>query len=268
MSANHSIPRHVAIIMDGNGRWARQQGLPRLEGHRQGAVRARQVVEWAAESGVRQISLFAFSTENWSRPKIEVRGLMSMLASLLPREIPAMNEKGVRVRALGDTSALPEKAQRAVEKVCRETRTNNRIDLVLCLNYGGSQEILSGVRAACLWALDQPDTQKALAALDVESFRKFLWCGDLLPVDLLIRTGGEHRISNFFLWDAAYSELYFSRQYWPAFTRQDFNAALDDYSHRERRFGKTSEQISSNQSNGGQIDNKQAEEMTDAPNDA
>jgi len=243
MQVNHSIPAHVAIIMDGNGRWARQQGLPRLEGHRQGAIRARQVVEWAADSGVRQISLFAFSTENWSRPKIEVRGLMSMLASLLPREIPAMNENGVRVRTLGDTGALPKKAQRAIEKTCRETRTNDRIDLVLCLNYGGRQEMLAGVRTAYQWALAQPDAEQALADLDEERFRKFLWCGDLLPVDLLIRTGDEHRISNFFLWDAAYSELYFSRQYWPAFTHEDFKAALDDYARRERRFGKTSEQI-------------------------
>jgi len=248
MQSNHAVPAHVAIIMDGNGRWAKQRGLPRLEGHRQGAARARQVVEWAAESGVRQISLFAFSTENWSRPRMEVRGLMSMLASLLPREIPAMNEKGVRVCALGDTSALPKKAQRAVEKACRETRANKRIDLVLCLNYGGRQEILAGVHAAYRWALEQPDAEKALVALDAEAFRKFLWCGYLLPVDLLIRTGDEHRISNFFLWDAAYSELYFSKQYWPAFTQKDFKAALDDYTRRERRFGKISEQVDSHKS--------------------
>lgn len=229
--------------MDGNGRWAKQQGLPRLEGHRRGTIRARQVVEWAEESGVRQISLFAFSTENWARPKIEVRGLMSILASMLPLEIPAMNKKGVRVRTLGDTGALPKRAQRAIEKTCRETQTNNRIDLVLCLNYGGRQEILAGVRAACQWASTQPDIEKALADMDDERFRKFLWCGDLLPVDLIIRTGDEHRISNFYLWDAAYSELYFSKQYWPAFTREAFDAALDDYAHRERRFGKISEQI-------------------------
>ncbi len=254
MPSKHSIPCHVAIIMDGNGRWAMQRGLPRLEGHRQGALRVRQVVEWAAEAGVRQLSLFAFSTENWSRPTMEVRGLMSILASLLPREIPAMHAKGVRVRTLGDTHALPKKAQRAVEKVCRDTRANDRIDLVLCLNYGGWQEILAGVHAACHWALAQPDTDKALVALDAEGFRKFLWCGNLLPVDLLIRTGDEHRISNFFLWDAAYSELYFSKQYWPAFTHEEFKAALDDYACRERRFGKTSEQIDGNASNADQSD--------------
>ena len=180
---------------------------------------------------------------------MEVRGLMSILTSLLPREISAMNENGVRVRALGDTRALPEKAQRAVEKVCRETRANDRIDLVLCLNYGGWQEILAGVHAACHWALAQPDAEKALAALDAEGFRKFLWCGDLLPVDLLIRTGDEYRISNFFLWDVAYSELYFSKQYWPAFTHEEFKVALADYARRERRFGKISEQTDGNMSN-------------------
>lgn len=231
--------------MDGNGRWAKQQGLPRLEGHRQGTVRARQVVEWAEEFGVRQISLFAFSTENWSRPKVEIRGLMSILASLLPLEIPAMNKKGVRVRTLGNTGALPKRAQRAIEKTCRATATNDCIDLVLCLNYGGQQEILAGLRAAYQWVSKQPDAEKALMDMNENHFREFLWCGDLLPVDLIIRTGDEHRISNFFLWDAAYAELYFSKQYWPAFTYEDFKAALDDYARRERRFGKTSDQIAS-----------------------
>jgi len=229
--------------MDGNGRWAKQQGLPRLEGHRRGTVRARQVVEWAEEFGVRQISLFAFSTENWCRPKTEIRGLMSILASLLPLEIPAMNKKGVRVRTLGDTGALPKRAQRAIAKTCRETQANDRIDLVLCLNYGGQQEILAGLRAAYQWVSSQPDIEKALAEINEDHFRTFLWCGDLLPVDLIIRTGDEHRISNFFLWDAAYAELYFSKQYWPAFSYEDFKAALDDYASRERRFGKTSEQM-------------------------
>jgi len=246
MPSDQTIPRHVAIIMDGNGRWAKRQGLPRLEGHRQGAARARQVVEWAAESGVRQLSLFAFSTENWARPRIEVRGLMSMLASLLPREIPAMNEKGVRVRALGDISALPEKAQEAVRTACHETAANERIDLVLCLNYGGWQEILAGIRDVYRWAASQSNPDQALEKLDAQTFRSFLWCGELLPVDLLIRTGDEHRISNFFLWDAAYCELYFCKQYWPDFTRQDFRAALDDYARRERRFGRISEQIGDN----------------------
>lgn len=237
--------------MDGNGRWAKSRGLPRLEGHRRGAGKARQIVEWAANAGVRQISLFAFSTENWSRPKLEVRGLMSMLATLLPREIPAMQQQGVRVRVLGDISALPDKAQRAIDQACNETSGNTRIDLVLCLNYGGQQEVLAGARRLCQWAATQDDPAAALASVNVTDFRDFLWCADLEPVDLLIRTGGERRISNFFLWDAAYSELYFCNRFWPDFEQADFQAALDDYAKRERRFGKTSEQVSAAKSNDG-----------------
>jgi len=241
--------------MDGNGRWAKAKGLPRLEGHRRGASKARQIVEWAADAGVKQISLFAFSTENWNRPAIEVRGLMSMLATLLPREIPAMQEKGVRVRALGDISALPDKAQRAIERACRETESNSRVELVLCLNYGGQQEVLAGAKRLCEWAALQDDPKAALASMDVKGFRDLLWCNELAPVDLLIRTGGEHRISNFFLWDTAYCELYFSERFWPDFEQADFTAALDDYARRERRFGKISEQLTQNkneQKNGEQ----------------
>jgi len=237
------IPHHVAVVMDGNGRWAKAKGLPRLEGHRRGAGRAREIVEWAANAGVRQISLFAFSTENWSRPKLEVRGLMSMLATLLPREIPAMQKEGVRLLTLGDISALPGRARRAIEKASQETASNTRIDLVLCLNYGGQQEILAGAQRMCAWAAEQDDKAAALASLNVAQFRNFLWCDKLAPVDLLIRTGGERRISNFFLWDAAYCELYFSDRYWPDFEHSDFQAALDDYAGRERRFGRTSEQL-------------------------
>ncbi len=243
MTSQQTSPRHVAIIMDGNGRWARQHGLPRLEGHKQGAMRAREVVKWAVEFNVRQLSLFAFSTENWARPRLEVRGLMSMLASMLPREIRAMHDNGVRVRALGDLSALPSRARQAVGQAIQATQHNNRIDLVLCLNYGGRQEILAAVRKVCRWAVEQPDMEKALSTLDPDTFRKFLWCGELHPVDLIIRTGGEHRISNFYLWDAAYSELYFCSRYWPDFNKEDFLLALEDYARRERRFGRISEQI-------------------------
>ncbi len=237
------IPAHVAIIMDGNGRWAKARGLPRLEGHRRGAVRAREVVAWAADAGVRCISLFAFSTENWSRPLREVRGLMSLLATMLPREVPAMNEHGVRLRVLGEVDALPERTRRVLLQALEATRENARIDLVLCLNYGGRQEILAGVRRACHEAMQGGDAGAALADLDVDGFRRILWCADLPEVDLLIRTGGERRISNFYLWDAAYAELFFSDRYWPDFSREDFMGALEDYARRERRFGRTSEQL-------------------------
>jgi len=237
------LPRHVGIIMDGNGRWAKAHGLPRLEGHRRGANRARDIVEWAADAGVRQLSLFAFSTENWERPATEVRGLMSLLASLLPKQLPDMQKKGVRLYALGDISLLPPKARHAVEQACHETRDNKRIDLVLCLNYGGQQEIVEGARRVSRWAAAQPDAEAALESLDVSRFRRFLWCDALDPLDLLIRTGGERRISNFHLWDAAYAELYFCDTYWPDFSEADFHAALNDFASRERRFGRISEQL-------------------------
>ena len=229
--------------MDGNGRWAKSRGKARLEGHQQGAARARDVVEWAHDAGIRQISLYAFSTENWERPKLEVRGLMSLLATLLPRTLPEMQEKGVRFRVLGDISVLPGSARRAVEHACDETRNNSEIDLILCLNYGGQQEILAGVKKALNWLGSQADPERAAKELTTEQFRSMLWCHDVAPLDLLIRTGGDKRISNFHLWDAAYAELYFTDVFWPDFSRQDLQAALDDYKGRERRFGLISEQV-------------------------
>lgn len=242
-SARAGLPNHVGIIMDGNGRWAKARGKARLEGHQQGAAIARDVVEWAHDAGIRQLSLYAFSTENWERPRLEVRGLMSLLATLLPRTLPEMQEKGVRLRALGDISQLPGRARRAVERACSETRHNTGIDLILCLNYGGRQEILAGVKTALHRLCAQPDPERAAEAMTTEQFRSMLWCHDVAPLDLLIRTGGDKRISNFYLWDAAYAELYFSDLLWPDFSRQELQAALDDYAGRERRFGLISEQI-------------------------
>jgi len=238
-----SVPKHVAIIMDGNGRWAKGKGFPRLEGHRRGAERAREVVEWAADAGVKQVSLYTFSTENWDRPKAEVRGLMMLLSTLLPRELSRMHKNGVRLLTLGDISVLPEQAKKAVEKTCYETRENSRVELILCLNYGGQQEIVEGAKQLCRWAAEQPDLEKALESMNAKQFRSFLWRDELLPVDLLIRTGGELRISNFHLWDSAYAELYFSNTYWPDYSQQEFNETIADYGSRERRFGLTSEQV-------------------------
>jgi len=236
-------PRHVAVVMDGNGRWAEQHHMPRLEGHRRGAKVARNIVEWAADSGVKQISLFAFSTENWARPRAEVEGLMSLLATRLVQELPDMQAKGVRFRTMGRISALPDRARKTVERACAETCSNTRIDLVLCLNYGGQQEIVEGAKALSRWAASQDHPDEALAGVDDQAFRRFLWCAETFPVDLLIRTGGERRISNFLLWDAAYAELYFCNKFWPDFTREDFLDALADFARRERRFGRTSRQL-------------------------
>jgi len=244
MEQSKLIPCHVGIIMDGNGRWAKLRGKGRLEGHKQGAEVARDVVEWAKDLGIRQLSLYAFSTENWDRPKLEVRGLMSLLSILLPKTLPDMMRNGVRFRVLGDIAPLPGSARRAVEKAISETQFNSAIDLVLCLNYGGQQEILAGVRQASEWVASQDDAESAWKSLTPDRFRSMMWRHDLAPLDLLIRTGGERRISNFHLWDAAYAELYFSDVYWPDFSKQDLQDALNDYASRERRYGKTGEQVS------------------------
>ena len=236
-------PSHVGIIMDGNGRWARARGKNRLAGHKQGAEVARNVVRWAKELGVRQISLYAFSTENWERPKPEVRGLMTLLAVLLPKTLSEMMDNEVRFRTLGDISPLPARARKAVEQACEKTVNNCGIDLILCLNYGGQQEILAAVRQTLQWAQSMPDAQQALAELNPGQFRQLMWRHDIAPVDLLIRTGGEMRISNFHLWDAAYAELYFSDVYWPDFSKADLQLALNEYASRERRYGQTSDQI-------------------------
>jgi undecaprenyl diphosphate synthase len=242
-SLDKAIPQHVAIIMDGNGRWAKAQGLSRVEGHRQGAKRVRDVISWASGAGVKQVSLYAFSTENWKRPKLEVTALMTLLATLLPLEISSMCEKGVRLLTLGDISRLPWAARKSLEKTIKATEENSNIDVILCLNYGGQQEIIEGIKAFCNTFHDERSKEEALKSLHEDMFRSYLWRDSLLPVDLLIRTGGEKRISNFHLWDAAYAELYFTGTLWPEYTQEDFQEALRDYAGRERRFGKTSEQV-------------------------
>lgn len=237
------VPKHVAIIMDGNGRWAKALGLSRIEGHKQGAKRIRDVIQWAKDAGVRQVSLFAFSTENWKRPKLEVTALMTLMATLLPLEVAKMQQENARLLTLGDISKLPWLARRALQKACKATANNTAIDVILCLNYGGQQEIIAGMRRF-IKSFDNPDNlAKALADVTPEEFAKYLARDEILPVDLLIRTGGEKRISNFHLWDAAYAELYFSDTNWPAYSKQDLLAAIEDYANRERRFGQTSEQV-------------------------
>ncbi|MDX8388547.1 MAG: polyprenyl diphosphate synthase [Ghiorsea sp.] len=237
------VPQHVAIIMDGNGRWAEAQGLTRIEGHKQGAKRVRDVIQWALDAGVKQVSLFAFSTENWKRPKLEVAALMTLMATLLPLEIPKMQEKNARLLILGDISKLPWLARKALQKACKATKDNTAIDVILCLNYGGQQEIVESVRGFCASWDNEQDKKKALKDLTPEKLYSFMQRDDILPVDLLIRTGGEKRISNFHLWDAAYAELYFSDTNWPAYSQADLSEAIQDFANRERRFGKTSEQV-------------------------
>jgi len=237
------VPSHVAVIMDGNGRWARSRNLPRLEGHRRGADVARSIVEWAADAHIRQLSLYAFSTENWERPQDEVNGLMALLATMLTSQLNNMRKQGVCLRILGDLSALPKITRAVIQRAVKATADGKRIDFILCLNYGGQQEIIDGARRLAREFHDGTISKKALDALRPEDFRRLLWRDDLLPVDLLIRTGGEYRISNFHLWDAAYAELYFSDLFWPDYNQQAFYQAIAAYTERERRFGRTSAQI-------------------------
>lgn len=241
--ANQRVPQHVAIIMDGNGRWAKAQGLSRLEGHKQGAKRLRDVIRWARDAGVKQVSLYAFSTENWKRPKLEIAGLMTLMATMLPLEIPKMIEENARMLVLGDISKLPWLARKALNRAVESTKNNTSVDVILCLNYGGQQEIVEAAKHLFASFDDEKDRTEAFAKLSPETLYAHMGREDILPVDLLIRTGGEKRISNFHLWDAAYAELYFTDTNWPAYTEEDLKEAIADYVSRERRFGKTSEQV-------------------------
>ncbi len=235
-SAADAVPRHVAIIMDGNGRWARQRRWNRIRGHREGIESVRAVVRAARSAGVRYLTLYAFSSENWGRPTSEVRALMGMLRRFLRVEVPELKSQGVRVRAIGDLASLPEPSLAAVRWAEAETRGCEVLDLVLALSYGGRAEILSAVRGLL-------ETGAAPEAVDEEQFRKFLYAPDLPDPDLLVRTSGELRVSNFLLWQIAYAELYVTDVLWPDFREEAFREALDDYAQRERRFGLTAEQI-------------------------
>jgi undecaprenyl diphosphate synthase len=235
-----NLPRHVAIIMDGNGRWARRRLLPRLEGHRQGAKAVRRAVEFCRRKGIRVLTLYAFSTENWQRPKSEVSGLMSLLSQYLDSELDELHANDIRLRTIGDMTRLPKALAEKVRAAEEKTAQNKTMTLNIALSYGGRQDI---VNAAV-------EVSKAVKAgrMDADSiteevFAQFLATRDLPDPDLLIRTGGEVRISNFLLWQCAYAELYFTPLLWPDFDDYTFTEALQAYQERQRRFGMISEQI-------------------------
>jgi undecaprenyl diphosphate synthase len=230
------IPNHVAIIMDGNGRWANQRGLSRLEGHEAGTENIRRILRAAAQMGVRYLTFWAFSTENWRRPEEEVAGLMAILGRALISETEELHRKGAQLRHIGDLSALDPQLQQSVNEAMALTAHNDRIVLTIAFNYGGRQELLHAVKGMLRDGID-PE------AVTEETFARYLYMPDLPDADLIIRTSGEYRLSNFLLWQGAYSELYFSPKYWPDFTADDLAAALDDFAHRERRFGATSAQV-------------------------
>ncbi|MEW5945790.1 MAG: 1-deoxy-D-xylulose-5-phosphate synthase [bacterium] len=230
-----ALPRHVAIIMDGNGRWASQRGLPRREGHKAGAERVEPILELCRQLGIPVITLFAFSTENWQRPEDEVEAIMELLSNYIARETERLREKGVRLNFLGDPRRLPAELRRKMARATEVTSRKYDYTLNVCVNYGGRDELLHAVRNLMASARDQDFDP---AALSVETFSKHLFTGGLPDPDLLIRTGGEHRVSNFLLWQIAYAEIIFHPGLWPDFTPEDFMDCLKDYLARERRFGR------------------------------
>ena len=235
------IPRHVAIIMDGNGRWAKRQGLARMFGHRQGVETVHNITEAAADLGIEYLTLYAFSTENWNRPKEEVDALMSLLVDTIVKETPTLMKNNIRLSTIGDLSRLPENAQQKFLACMAQTEGNTGLNLVIALSYSARWEIIQATRTIAA-AIQRGEILPEDISEELISER--MTTANMPDPDLLIRTSGELRISNFLLWQLAYSELYFTDCLWPEFTNEDFYRAILDYQQRERRFGKTSEQIS------------------------
>jgi undecaprenyl diphosphate synthase len=231
------IPRHIAVIMDGNGRWARQRGLPRTLGHREGMKAVREAVEGSVEAGVEILTLFAFSTENWHRPWTEISALMTLLQHYAEKEKEELRTRGVQVRVLGELDRMDDATRQAVERIVESTAGGTLLQLNLMISYSGREEIL---RAARLLAERVAAGELDPDGIDEEAFRSVLFTRDLPDPDLLIRTSGEFRISNFMLWQLAYTELHISTVLWPDFTRQHLFEAVRDYQNRDRRFGRVS----------------------------
>ena len=234
------LPKHVAVIMDGNGRWAKEHGMPRVFGHRSGVKAVRETAEAAAEIGVEYVTLYAFSTENWNRPKFEVDALMTLLVSTLRGEIRTLNKNNIRLEAIGDLKNLPSKCYKELTEAIEKTKQNTRMTLVLALNYSGRWEITNAVKQI---AAEVKAGNIDEAEINNELVNKHLTTSNMPDPELLIRTSGESRVSNFLLWQIAYSELLFIDKYWPDFRKSDLNEAVATYQKRERRFGKTSDQL-------------------------
>ncbi len=232
-----SVPRHVAVVMDGNGRWAKKRFLPRVAGHRQGVEAVRKVIQSAFKAGVHHLTLFAFSSENWNRPREEVEALMGLFLVSLQKEIPQLEKANIRVRLIGNLEAFSSTLQEKIRQAHEITAHCTGMTLNICVSYGGRWDIVEACRSIMNAGVD-PKT------LNEEVFGQHVQLADAGDVDLLIRTSGESRISNFLLWQCAYSEFYFTPVLWPDFDEAEFNRALEWYANRERRFGKTSEQLS------------------------
>ena len=233
----NNIPRHVTIIMDGNGRWAKKQGLKRIFGHKAGVEAVRQATEYAAEKGIGYLSLFAFSEENWNRPQDEVMGLMELMVEAIVGETKTLMKNNVRFRVIGDTSKLPDRVKEKISATEEQTAPNKGLCMIVFLSYSGKWDIIQAMESYM-----KDDTLKN-APVNQEKFESFLSTAGIPDPDLLIRTSGEQRISNYLLWQAAYTEFYFTDVLWPDFSKTDFRKALDVFASRERRYGKTEEQV-------------------------
>ena len=234
------LPQHIAIIMDGNGRWAKRQGEDRVFGHEHGVKSVHDTVEAAAEIGIKYLTLYAFSTENWNRPQEEVAALMSLLVHTINAETATLNKNNIRFQAIGDLKSLPTDCYNELQEAIENTKNNSRMTLVLALSYSSRWEIMNAIKE-----IAQKIENKTLSAkaINEDTIQLHLCTANIPDPELMIRTSGEHRISNFLLWQMAYSEFYFTDKLWPDFRKEDFYEAILDYQNRERRFGKTSEQL-------------------------
>ena len=235
-----NLPQHIAIIMDGNGRWAKKQGMLRAFGHENGAKSVKTTVETCARLGIKNLTLYAFSTENWNRPKLEIDTLMKLLVSSLRKELKSLIDNNIRLNTIGNTDKLPKSIQKELAEVMTRTKDNSRMTLTVALSYGSREELTSAIKQI---SSKVKNNIISIDAIDEAIINEHLYTQNLPDVDLLIRTSGEHRISNFLLWQIAYAELYFTDILWPDFKEQNLYEAIISYQKRERRFGKTSEQI-------------------------
>jgi undecaprenyl diphosphate synthase len=242
--STQSVPRHIAIIMDGNGRWAKKRFLPRVAGHQRGVETLRQVVKSCREMGVEYLTLFAFSSENWRRPADEISFLMQLFLKMLEREVAKIHDHNIRLKVIGDRSRFDDRLNEYIDAAEHLTSNNTGLTLTIAANYGGRWDITQAVKAMLQ---DHPESATSFSEAELESYLSMSYAPE---PDLFIRTGGEERISNFLLWQLAYSELYFTDTLWPAFDRDALNAAIQSYQSRERRFGRTSEQLRGEQSPG------------------
>jgi len=235
-----NLPRHLAIIMDGNGRWAKQKGMLRAFGHENGTKSVRETVECCAKLGIEFLTLYAFSTENWNRPKLEVETLMKLLIKSLKAELPALQKNNIKLNCIGNTQHLPDSVQKELLEVIEKTKNNTQMTLTLALSYGSREELIAAIKN-----ISDKVKNNIISSGDIDEsiINQHLYTHNLPDVDLVIRTSGEHRISNFLLWQIAYAEFYFTEVLWPDFRQKDLYEAIISYQKRERRFGKTSEQI-------------------------